>query len=121
MQIVDNDAIMNAPTSKFLKKEEYSHLYPGKEHMPHRKNYIFKYNIPLTVNDNLGNLLLSKYFNLKRVDLDNTINIISEKLYNMSYNKLKNVAVKHGYKYRQVMVKKEKLIQMIIEKELENA
>lgn len=120
MQIIDKDAMIKAPTSKFLKKEEYAHLYPNKEHMPHRKNYIFKYNIPIIINNDLGSLLLNKYFNLRRVDLENTGKIISKKLNNMSYNKLKNVAVEHGYKYRQTMVKKEKLIQMIIKKELVN-
>ena len=85
MEIIDTDAMMNAPSSKFLKKEEFEHLFKGSnEHLPFRKNFIFKYEIPLNIDDDIGDILLKKYSRLKRAD-----GISVNKYTKTKYNSLK--------------------------------
>ena len=116
MDIIDIDAVMNAPSSKFLKKEEFKHLYGQEyEHLPYRKNFIFKHNIPLKVNDDIGYILLKKYPRLKRAD-----GVSPGKYTRTSYTDLKKIAMKLGYEYKDTMIKKEDLIKMVIAKEQES-
>ena len=115
MEIIDIDAVMNAPSSKFLKKEEFKHLYGQEhEHLPHRKNYIFKHKIPLNVNDEIGYILLKKYPRLKRAD-----GVSPGKYTRKSYTDLKKIAMSLGYAYKDTMIKKEDLRKMVIAKEQE--
>ena len=117
MEIIDIDAVMNAPSSKFLKKEEFSHLYNNThEHLPHRKNFIFKHNIPLKVDDDVGDLLLRKYPRLERAD-----GVKPGKYTKTKYVRLKKKAMSLGFTYQEVNIKKEELIKLIINKELELA
>jgi len=68
MKIIDNNCMPGCPTSRFLTRAEYEGSVETNGHLPHRKNFIFKYEIPLIVDDGLGELLIKKYDTLKEVD-----------------------------------------------------
>ena len=115
MEIIDTDAMMNAPSSKFLKREEYKHLYENThEHLPLRKNFLFKHKIPLNVDDGIGDVLLKKFPRLKRAD-----GVSPGKYTRTKYFDLKKIAMNLGFPHKETMIKKDELIKMIIAKEQE--
>ena len=63
MKIIDTECLPHAPSSKFISKEEYHRLFPDK--MPIKKNFIFKYNTPLIVENKVGRFLQMEYGTIK--------------------------------------------------------
>ena len=112
MDIVDRDTLPGCPTSKFLKKEEFSRYFPDAEHLPRRKNFLFKHKIPLRVDDEYGNLLLEKYPSLELFK-DPRIVAQTDELNNMGYLDLKKLGVQYGMAWKETMVKKDVLIAKI--------
>tara|TARA_R100000963_G_scaffold10514_2_gene7606 strand:+ start:201 stop:614 length:414 start_codon:yes stop_codon:yes gene_type:complete len=131
--IIDKQAMPNAPTSRFLKKNEYGHIYDSKEveHKPSRMNFIFKHNKAENLDDEFAELLEKKYPSLEIVNRVPEVVVretISDtelldqvnELKVIPYNELKKLAVdKYEFKYRDTMVKKDKLIEMIHAKKKE--
>ena len=131
--VIDNQTIPNAPTSRFLKKSEYAHLYETDilEHTPSRMNWIFKHNKAEDIKDELAKILENKYSSLEIINREPEIPVQSKisdielldqvgKLDDIGYNDLKKLAVdKYQFKYRETMVKKTKLIEMIQQKKKE--
>ena len=118
MDIVDRETLPGCPTSKFLKKEEFSRYFPEAEHLPRRKNFLFKHKIPLRVDDEYGNLLLEKYPSLGLFK-DPRIVAQPDELNNMEYVALKKLAMQYGMAWKETMIKKDMLIEKIRDKKAE--
>ena len=118
MDIVDRETLPGCPTSKFLKKEEFSRYFPDAEHLPRRKNFLFKHKIPLRVDDEYGNLLLEKYPSLGLFK-DPRIVAQPDELNNMEYVALKKLAMQYGMAWKETMIKKDMLIEKIRDKKAE--
>tara|TARA_R100001530_G_scaffold42427_1_gene32325 strand:+ start:337 stop:750 length:414 start_codon:yes stop_codon:yes gene_type:complete len=131
--IIDNQAMPNAPTSRFLRKTEYIHIYNAKEaeHKPSRMNFIFKYKKAENLDDEFAKLLEKKYPSLEIINKEPEVvvkDVISDTelldqindLKSIPYSALKQLAVdKYGFKYRDTMIKKDKLVEMIFAKKKE--
>ena len=120
MDIVDRETLPGCPTSKFLKKEEFSRYFPDAEHLPRRKNFLFKHKIPLRVDDEYGNLLLEKYPSLGLFK-DPRIVAQPDELNNMEYGALKKLAMQYGMAWKETMIKKDMLIEKIRDKKAEGS
>ena len=112
MDIIDIATLPGCPTSRFLKKEEFSRYFPDIEHLPRRKNFLFKHKIPLRVDAECGNLLLKKYPSLELFK-DPMIVAQADELNNMGYGELKKLGVQYGMAWKETMVKKDVLIAKI--------
>ena len=120
MDVIDNETMPGCPTSKFLKKEEFAKFFPGQEHLPRRKNFLFKHKVPLRVNDEYGSLLLEKYPSLECFK-DPRIRAQKDELNEMGYIELKKLGIQYGMTARETMIKKDALIDMIRDKKAEGA
>ena len=104
VEIIDEEAQINAPSSKFLTKEEMISVDPN--WIWHRKSFIFKYKIPHIVDNNIAKLMVNRYPSVKYVDK-------KQDLSNVKYQKLKKIASDKGIPWSDTFVKKEELIKMI--------
>jgi|TARA_R100000501_G_C2577309_1_gene81885 hypothetical protein len=126
MKLIDREAIPNAPSSKFLSRDEVVKLFPGI--MPKKMNFIFRYDIPMEVGDNVGEKLIDKYPNALEVDGKiekmkdepelkiEPVGVDKRKpdeLDRMKYQALKSLAVQYGIPSRRTFVKKPELIALI--------
>ncbi len=137
MKIIDREASRNCPTSKFLSRDEFISLFPGQ--MPRKVDFIFKHNVPVDVEDKVGEMLIDKYPNAidllkveeieevesevvedKEVDPPLKVENVNpnvkkdDKLDGMAYNDLKKLAVQqYNIPQKETWVKKPKLIAMI--------
>ncbi len=138
MKIIDREASRNCPTSKFLSRDEFISLFPGQ--MPRKMDFIFKHNIPVEVENKVGEMLIDKYPNAidllkveeeqEAVELDiedepdvepplkvenvNPNVRKDDRLEEMGYNDLKKLAVQqYNIPYKETWVKKPLLIAMI--------
>ena len=66
VEIIDEDAIQYAPSSKFLSKEEMVAIDPN--WIWHRKSFIFKYKIPHIVDSDIAKMMVDKYPTVIYVD-----------------------------------------------------
>lgn len=110
-RIRDNACISDGKTSRFLTREEVMRIYPQEGH-PRRLSYIFKVNKAENIPTQEAALLLKKYPTLSSADEV----IKADPINKLGYNELKARARELGYKNKDVMVKKDILIQMIKEK-----
>jgi hypothetical protein len=92
VEIIDNEAIRNAPSSKFLTKEEMIELDPN--WIWNRKSFIFKYQIPLLVDKNIAEAMINKYDSVE-------------------YQKLKKMATQKGIPWNETFVPRDELIRLI--------
>jgi len=67
IQIIDVESQPNAPSSKFISREEFRKLFPDR--MNRKLSFIFKYNAPITVESPVGEQLIKKYQSIKRYDI----------------------------------------------------
>ena len=104
VEIIDEDAIKYAPSSKFLSKEEMITIDPN--WIWHRKSFIFKYKIPHIVDSNIAKMMVDKYPTVIYVDR-------KQDLKNVKYQKLKKLAANKGIPWADTFVNKEELIRMI--------
>ena len=137
MKIIDREASRNCPTSKFLSRDEFISLFPGQ--MPRKVDFIFKHNVPVDVEDKVGEMLIDKYPNAidllkveeieevesevvedKEVDPPLKVENVNpnvkkdDKLDGMAYNDLKKLSVQqYNIPQKETWVKKPKLIAMI--------
>ena len=102
--LLDFDTVPNAPTSKFLTKEEMKLIDPN--WIWNRKSFIFKHNVPLSVDRKIADFLVKKYESVKYQNKKEDLN-------NLSYNNLKKMAKNKGVPHKDTFVTKEKLIKMI--------
>ena len=110
--IIDREASMGCPTSKFLNKKEIKTFDPAWNRW--RMNFIFKCNIPLYVTDQVASLLVNKYDSVEFKDGDEEMQVTVEEYYDeYSYIELKKLAVKNGIPYKETFVKRDKLIDLI--------
>ena len=94
--LLDNETVPNAPTSKFLTKEEIQKF--DTEWIWNRQSFIFKHKIPLMVERKAAEVLVNKYDSVQA-----------------KYNDLKKIATSKGIPYKETFIKKEELIEKIIE------
>ena len=104
VEIIDEDAIKYAPSSKFLSKEEMITIDPN--WIWHRKSFIFKYKIPHIVDSNIAKMMVDKYPTVIYVDR-------KQDLKNVKYQKLKKMAANKGIPWADTFVNKKELIRMI--------
>ena len=83
VEIIDEDAVQYAPSSKFLSKEEMITVNPN--WIWHRKSFIFKHKIPHIVDSNIAKMMVDKYPTVIYVDT-------KQDLKNVKYQKLKKMA-----------------------------
>jgi len=104
VEIIDEDAVQYAPSSKFLSKEEMITVNPN--WIWHRKSFIFKHKIPHIVDSNIAKMMVDKYPTVIYVDT-------KQDLKNVKYQKLKKMAANKGIPWSETFVKKDELIRMI--------
>ena len=102
--VLDLETVPNAPTSKFLTKQEMQSIDSG--WIWNRNSFIFKHNIPLMVDRKMADVLVKKYESVKYQDK-------KEDLSNIAYNDLKKMAKNKGVPYKDTFVKKDVLIRII--------
>jgi|24BtaG_2_1085350.scaffolds.fasta_scaffold05381_3 hypothetical protein len=126
MRLIDKESESNCPTSKFLSRKEFAELFPDR--MPRRMNFLFKYNVPLIVEEDIGIKLIDKYPNaldvcdkVEKLSDEPKLDVKpvsvekgkSDELDKMKYQKLKALAVNYGIPYKRTFVKKPELIALI--------
>ena len=104
VEIIDDDAVKYAPSSKFLTDVEMKSIYPN--WIWHRKSFIFKYKIPHIVDSNIAKMMVDKYPTVNYVDRKQDLNKVK-------YHKLKKMAASKGIPWADTFVKKDELIKMI--------
>ena len=104
VEIIDNEAIRNAPSSKFLTKEEMIALDPN--WIWNRKSFIFKYQIPLLVDKNIAESMINKYDSVEYLDKKNNLKKVK-------YQKLKKMATQKGIPWNETFVPRDELIRLI--------
>ena len=104
VEIIDDDAVKYAPSSKFLTDVEMKSIDPN--WIWHRKSFIFKYKIPHIVDSNIAKMMVDKYPTVIYVDRKQDLN-------NVKYQKLKKMAANKGIPWADTFVKKDELIKMI--------
>ena len=104
VEIIDNEAIRNAPSSKFLTKEEMVALDPN--WIWNRKSFIFKYKIPLLVDKNIAEAMINKYDSVEYLDKKNNLKKVK-------YQKLKKMATQKGIPWNETFVPRDELIRLI--------
>lgn len=104
VEIIDNEAIRNAPSSKFLTKEEMVALDPN--WIWNRKSFIFKYKIPLLVDKNIAEALIKKYDFVEYLNKKNDLKKVK-------YQKLKKMATQKGIPWNETFVPRDELIRLI--------
>ena len=104
VEIIDNEAIRNAPSSKFLTKEEMIALDPN--WIWNRKSFIFKYKIPLLVDKNIAEALIKKYDFVEYLNKKNDLKKVK-------YQKLKKMATQKGIPWNETFVPRDELIRLI--------
>jgi|TARA_R110002020_G_scaffold135068_1_gene301675 hypothetical protein len=104
VEIIDNEAIRNAPSSKFLTKEEMVALDPN--WIWNRKSFIFKYKIPLVVDKNIAEALIKKYDFVEYLNKKNDLKKVK-------YQKLKKMATQKGIPWNETFVPRDELIRLI--------
>jgi|TARA_Y100000310_G_C20436793_1_gene694109 hypothetical protein len=100
-QYIDKHAEPNSPTSRFLLNKEFSGVVDNRQN---RLNFIFRHEIPLTIDRKVGELLTQKY---------PSIEAMGDGLDEMLYLDLKRLAIKRGINVNDTFVKKVILIDMI--------
>ncbi len=116
MEIIDREATAGAPSSKFLNRSEVHMLYP--EEMPRRRDYIFKYKVPLDIPVKEALVLVEKYPDAL---MNREVKQVQggDSLETMTYGELKKLAHQtYRIPYRDTMVKRDSLIQLIREEKL---
>ena len=104
VEIIDNDAVRYAPSSKFLTKNEMAELDP--DWIWNRKSFIFKHRIPLLVDRDIAEMMIKKYPSIQYMDR-------KDDLKRMKYIKLKKMAAEKGIPWNETFVAKDVLINMI--------
>jgi len=104
VEIIDEDAVQYAPSSKFLTDIEMKSIDPN--WIWHRKSFIFKYKIPHIVDSNIAKMMVDKYHTVNYVDRKQDLNKVK-------YHKLKKMAASKGIPWADTFVKKDELIKMI--------
>ncbi len=113
--ILDKEASHGCPTSKFLTRKEINTFDPAWNRW--RMNFIFKHEVPLYVTDEVAKLLTDKYKSIEYKDGDEEMQVSVEEFYDdYTYPELKKLAVKNGIPYKETMVKREVLVEMLKEK-----
>ena len=102
VQIIDSFAELGCKTSRFLTREEISPVKP--DYPQHRMNFIFKHNIPLSVETGIGKLLVDKF---DEVNYHGE----SDSYEDMDYTELKEIAKEKGIKAH--FVKRDDLVQKL--------
>jgi len=102
--IIDDEAVQYAPSSKFLTKEEMQTIDPN--WIWNRKSFIFKYKIPLYVDENVAEVAINKYPSVRYEKIEQGYK-------DVKYQKLKKIAVDKGVPWGETFVKREELIIMI--------
>ena len=102
--IIDDDAVKNAPSSKFLTKEEMVSI--DSNWIWSRKSIIFKYQIPQYVDSGVAEAMIKKY---PSVRLEKPINDYK----GVKYNDLKKMAVKKGIRWSDTFVERSELVKII--------
>jgi len=112
MELLDRDAVMGAPSSKFLTRKEMGGLYPDR--MPVRKSYIFKYEVPLDVPVKEALVLTEKYAALKKKPVKQVEG--GDELHKMTYQELQKLANQtYGLPWKEIRVKRDVLVDKIRE------
>lgn len=116
MKLKDTATQVNCPTSRFLTKEE---LMKGADSThPTRMNFIFRHGIPLSVRDDHAKVLMKKYptiqsfYDEKKPKKVKKVDGFEGK----SYKELQKIAREKGYSFKETMVKKDVLLEMLKEK-----
>ena len=104
VEIIDNEAIRRAPSSKFLRKEEMVAIDPN--WIWNRKSFIFKYQIPLLVDKDIAKAMIKKHDSVEYLNKKNNL----EKF---KYQKLKKMATSKGIPWKETFVPKQELIKLI--------
>ena len=104
VEIIDEDAVQYAPSSKFFSKEEMITVNPN--WIWHRKSFIFKHKIPHIVDSNIAKMMVDKYPTVIYVDTKQDLKYVK-------YQKLKKMAANKGIPWANTFVKKDELIRMI--------
>jgi len=119
MKLIDTRATDTMPTSLFLSRAEFKELYPHK--LNSRINYIFKFDQPMDVNDEEAKLLMKKYPHVVRWDKSGeTVETNRhQELGKMKYTELKKHGITLGLEYKDMMIKRPELIELIVKKEIE--
>lgn len=112
MFIVDNDCQQGCPTSRMILKKEYMELFPDAVH-PRVLSYIFKYKVPMEIEDNIGKVLLSKYPTLETLGEPVVDEKPKDDLEDMKYNDLRVLAMRYGFTGVETQVKKDELMLMV--------
>ena len=102
--LIDRQTVQNAPTSRFLTKEEMKNI--DSNWIWHRKSFIFKHEIPLNVDLKVANALVDKYDSVVFYDR-------KDNLRKMKYNDLRKMGKTLGLTHKETMVKRELLIDAI--------
>ena len=114
MFIIDNDCQQGCPTSRMILKKEYMDLFPEAVH-PRVLSYIFKYKVPMEIEDNIGKVLLSKYPTLETLGEPIVAEKPEDDLEDMKYNDLRVLAMRYGWTGVETQAKKNELMLMIKE------
>jgi hypothetical protein len=102
--LIDNQTMPNAPTSRFLTKEEMFDI--DRDWIWHRKSFIFKHQIPLVVDRKVADVLVGKYDSINFYDRKDNLRA-------MKYLDLKKMAKSKGLSHKETMVNRELLIDAI--------
>lgn len=102
VDIVDHFAEKGCKTSRFLTKDELRDVKP--DFPQSRMNFIFKHNIPLSVETGIGKLLVEKFDEVNYHGESNSYE-------DMDYKELKEIAIEKGIDAH--FVKRDVLIQKI--------
>ena len=102
VDIIDSFAEEGCKTSRFLTKDELRDVKP--DFLQSRMNFIFKHNIPLSVETGIGKLLVDKF---DEVNYHGE----SDSYEDMDYTELKEIAKEKGIKAH--FVKRDELVQKL--------
>ena len=102
IDIIDSFAELGCKTSRFLTKDELSSVKP--DFPQSRMNFIFKHNIPLSVETGIGKLLVEKF---DEVNYHGE----SDSYEDMDYKQLKDIAAEKGINAH--FVKRDELVQKL--------
>ena len=102
VDVIDSFAELGCKTSRFLTKDELRDVKP--DFPQSRMNFIFKHNIPLSVETGIGKLLVDKF---DEVNYHGE----SDSYEDMDYTELKEIAKEKGIKAH--FVKRDELVQKL--------
>jgi len=111
MKLKDTGTQPNCPTSRFLTKEDLKKETDSTH--PTRMNFIFRHGVPLSLRDDHAKVLMKKYPTV--IPFDQGVKQKKKEVSygNISYKELQKLAREKGYTFKETMVKRDVLLELL--------